>query len=132
MDEGKRGVLSIKADIADVRFLPASSYETHHPTGMTIYADPPYAGNKLGGKTGVFQSFNHKEFWHVMRKWSKNNLVVISESRAPSDFKRIWSATSTVALGTGKKAKKYTDNLYVHENIYRLLSRPARREIASI
>ena len=30
------------------------------------------------------------KFWETMRKWSKNNIVVISEREAPKDFKKVW------------------------------------------
>ena len=73
----------------NIDFIDSSSYDTFNPEGFLIYCDPPYKGNKLGISTSYFQSFDHSYFWNVMRKWSKNNLVIISESIAPKDFKKI-------------------------------------------
>ena len=33
-----------------------------------------------------------------MRKWSKHNLVVISEETSPKDFKKIWSQKKNIEL----------------------------------
>ena len=49
------------------------------------YGDPPYRGT-----TKIFNTvFNSDEFWNIMRKWSKDNIVVISEYQAPEDFECI-------------------------------------------
>ena len=37
-----------------------------------------------------FSGFDHEVFWDTMRIWSKDNLVFISETEAPSDFTEIW------------------------------------------
>ena len=48
-----------------------------------IYCDPPYDGTTKYTGTPDFDS---KLFWDVMRKWSENNDVYISEYVAPDDF----------------------------------------------
>ena len=53
-----------------------------------IYCDPPYANTKTYVSA---QDFNHEEFWETMRKWSKNNVVLITEENAPEDFRVVWS-----------------------------------------
>ena len=53
------------------------------PKGKLIYCDPPYQGTTGYGES----SFNHDAFWDVMRRWSKSNIVFISEYNAPRDFK---------------------------------------------
>ena len=35
--------------------------------------------------------FDTEEFWEIMRKWSKNNIVLISEMDAPEDFVEVWN-----------------------------------------
>ena len=87
--QGARSVLRIKPKISNVIFLDALSYEQHTPNNMLIYCDPPYINNQLSNK--LFQKFDHNIFWNTMRKWSKNNIVIISEKEAPEDFKCIWS-----------------------------------------
>lgn len=60
-----------------------ADYRTLTPNGAIIYCDPPYAGATGYGAVGEFDS---AEFWGVMRKWSTNNIVLVSEITAPPDF----------------------------------------------
>lgn len=75
----------------NVTFMESSDYTEHSPHGMTIYCDPPYEESIVSNKTlKGFRGFNHEVFWKTMREWSKENLVVISETKAPDDFICIW------------------------------------------
>ena len=65
-----------------------------------------------------------------MRKWSKKNLVIISEWSAPKDFKKIYSTESYVS--NHDITKRYEDNLYVHEDIYKKISLKCKRSIKEI
>ena len=65
-----------------------------------------------------------------MRKLSKNNLVIISESIAPKDFKKIWSSNSTASNTSG--SKKYKDNLYVYKTIYDNISKTVIKDIRKL
>jgi DNA adenine methylase len=67
--------------IAGVRF-ERREYHTLRPRGALIYCDPPYAGTK-GFSVGPF---DHERFWETMRRWSRCNTVIISETSAPTDF----------------------------------------------
>jgi len=80
--------MNILPDIKNVKFENAS-YDEYDLENFLIYCDPPYKNNNLTSK--YFDNFDHKNFWNVMRKWSKKNIVLISESNAPKDFKKIWS-----------------------------------------
>jgi site-specific DNA-adenine methylase len=143
MDEGYRAIMKMVPIVENVKFL-SGSYDEYLPENMLIYCDPPYKGNKLGDKNSLFQNFNHDEFWETMRNWSKKNIVIISESSAPKDFKKIWSAKSTVLIkikksGSTKKSykspvkqKKYIDNLYIHKNLYKQLSKRVKLDIKLI
>ena len=67
-----------------------------------IYADPPYLntqGYKLTGK------FNHDEFWNNMREMSRNNLIFISESECPKDFKIVFKKLNTITVDIEHKNK---------------------------
>ncbi len=99
----------------NVKFFDSSSYDEFEPKNLLIYCDPPYKDNNLNSK--YFKNFDHDKFWNVMRKWSKNNLVIISESTAPKDFIEIWSTTSRST--NISKTIKYKDCLYIHEKYYR-------------
>ena len=57
------------------------------PCGCVFYCDPPYANTKQYKNAA---NFDYDEFWQIMRDWSKNNIVIISEQNAPDDFKVIW------------------------------------------
>jgi site-specific DNA-adenine methylase len=113
LGEGYRGIMNIKPDIMTVNFLDSRNYYDFEPRGMLIYCDPPYLNNKFRVK--YFTGFNHDKFWQVMRNWSKNNIVVISESTAPDDFIEIWSADSTFT--NIYKTKKYKDCLFMYKKL---------------
>lgn len=59
-----------------------------------VYCDPPYH-NTTKYTVG---DFNSNEFWNIMREWSKNNTVIISEYVAPDDFEVIWSKSVTTDI----------------------------------
>lgn len=78
-----KGVLKIVPQIRDVDFQ-CVSYDEWQPDGAFVYCDPPYADT---GQSYFSTSFDTERFWDTMRKWSKNNIVIISEYKAPEDFK---------------------------------------------
>jgi len=59
------------------------NYKELNPTGATVHCDPPYSKTT---KYDYVKNFNTAEFWEYVRKWSKNNTVIISEYLAPDDF----------------------------------------------
>ena len=62
-------------------------YRLLEPTDAIIYCDPPYADTTKYDYIGNFDSV---EFWQIMEKWSKNNTVIISEYKAPDNWKCIY------------------------------------------
>ena len=94
----------INMNLENVKFLASNSYTKFEPAGMTIYCDPPYRGNTF--KCEHFDDFDHDEFWDTMRAWSKNNLVIISEYTAPSDFKCVWSKKMKTTFNSTNKTKR--------------------------
>jgi DNA adenine methylase len=94
------------------------SYNSHNPKNTLIYCDPPYKGTI--GYTGNKGGFNHDEFWNVMRKWSVNNLVIISEESAPKDFKCIWKKSYSRGRGfkSNKGGKNVVEKLFTHKKNY--------------
>lgn len=85
-DEARRNILkqSGSKGFNEIEFVQ-SDYRELSFANSVVYCDPPYAGT-----TQYSNSFNHSEFWDTMRKWSENNIVLISEETAPPDFKVIW------------------------------------------
>jgi len=68
--------------IKDVIFK-YKDYKECKPDNALIYCDPPYSNTT---KYDLFNGFDNNEFWEIVRIWSKNNLVFISEYIAPNDF----------------------------------------------
>lgn len=78
--------------------------------GNTIYCDPPYKNNTFNSEH--FSDFDHEDFWETMRKWSKNNLVIISEYTAPKDFKAIWKKKTNPNFSTTTRQR--VEKLYIY------------------
>ena len=112
-----RSVNRIASMIKNVKFK-ACKYQDIDPKNMLIYCDPPYKSNKY--QQSIFFQFDSEEFWVIMRKWSKSNIVVISEYKAPYDFRIIWKNEIKV-IHNGKTNTK-TEKLFIHEDLYKKLS----------
>lgn len=107
-NEAKTSLLRRHKFLKNVTFKH-SNYKNLEPKGQLIYADPPYFGTTEYG-----DSFDSKLFWNMMRKWSQDNVVIISEYQAPPDFKSIieWEHFSF----SGLKSKKTKERLFQHES----------------
>ena len=74
---------------------------------ILIYCDPPYKFNKFPVKyrtsTKKYNTFDIDEFWNIMREWSKNNYVFISEVEAPEDFVSVWERNTYRSVSQSKK-----------------------------
>ncbi len=116
-NETKRSLTKIAPIIQkkNVTFF-CKSYDKWKPKNSLVYCDPPYK-NKKGYKVKKRDDeFDHNKFWEIMRKWSKHNYVVISEEKAPKDFKKIWCQAKHRTLNKQKKHKK--ECLFVHESLF--------------
>jgi len=83
-----------------------------------IYCDPPYKST-LQRYTGHSQlnQFDHDNFWSFVRKLSKKNIVVVSETIAPDDFQCIWS--KKIYVGVAPKSNQYRyEKLFVYNKLY--------------
>ena len=78
----KNSLMKKMSTMADVEF-DWRDYKSLFLKGCLIYCDPPYANTTK--YTGV-PDFDSEEFWNIMRAWSKDNDVYISEYEAPDDF----------------------------------------------
>lgn len=96
--EAKANLLNQVERLQDTVFEQCD-YKTLQPKDAVIYCDPPYKDTK-GYSTG---KFNHEEFWEIMRKWSKSNIVLISEETAPDDFECIWHKDMTRCVNAKNK-----------------------------
>jgi len=126
LGQAYRGLMKAAKDVKNVKFDGPISYDEYDPKNMLIYCDPPYQGNKLGPK--LFQEFDHEKFWKTMRKWSRNNLVFISEWTAPKDFVKIWSTESVNANSSA--TVRYIDCLFVHKDLADIIPTDVMDEIS--
>lgn len=83
---GKRNAQKQSPNLQGIKFINGSYDEYSDFKNCLIYCDPPYEGT-TSYKTGAF---NHAKFWDWCRKMSENNLVFISEYKAPEDFTCVW------------------------------------------
>lgn len=97
----KNSLLRKMSTMSDVKF-DWVDYKTLNPKGCLIYCDPPYANTTK--YTGV-PTFDSNEFWDVMRRWSKDNDVYISEYEAPADF------VSVLDIPTKTNIRDKSDNV---------------------
>lgn len=81
--DGRNSILRRLPKLMDVQFQ-CTSYTYLKPENAVIYCDPPYENT-----TKYSMIFDHVQFWNVMRQWSQNNKVYISEYKAPADFECI-------------------------------------------
>lgn len=88
--------------------ISQADYRTLNPKDALVYCDPPYANSKeYAGQEG----FDSDEFWDVVRRWSKDNTVIVSERVAPSDFESIWEHAHNVQMT--KNQVKTTEKLFL-------------------
>lgn len=106
----RRLLMDLKEPLQNIK-LVSNSYDSFKPKKMTIYCDPPYRGNKFG--TEHFSNFDSDAFWDTMRKWSKNNLVFISEYEAPDDFLCIWKKKMKTRFNNVQKER--VERLFIYK-----------------
>ena len=97
-----------KDKLKDIHF-DCCSYDEWDPHKMLIYCDPPYQETKFPIRyrtdTKEYDIFDNKHFWDVMREWSKDNYVFISETSAPPDFEMIWSKSTHRSASQSEKTR---------------------------
>jgi DNA adenine methylase len=89
------------------------SYLDLTPKNMCIYCDPPYKNTE--GYSANRDEFDSALFWETMRKWSKDNMVFISEQTCPPDFQSVWSHLKKRTLTDNLKNRKVKrEHLFVY------------------
>lgn len=99
--EAKRSILKKHKNLKHVTFQ-YRNYKNLNPENCLIYCDPPYHGTTRYS----FGISDISKFWDTMRKWSERNIVIISEYRAPKDFKCIWECEHVKSVGTGQTVER--------------------------
>ena len=93
--------------ILNIKYFCLDYHDLINFQNCVIYVDPPYAGTK---KYDTSKDFNYEEFWQIIRKISKNNIVFVSEMHAPEDFKIVWEME--VKRTIGDRTIKAIERLY--------------------
>lgn len=111
--ERKKNLLEQMKSLQDVQF-GVSDYRDLKPNNSLIYCDPPYIDKKQ--YLEIEKEFNSEEFWTIVREWSKNNIVLISEENAPDDFDVIWEKDVTRSVNAKHKTS-VTEKLFIHNSL---------------
>lgn len=93
----------------------AMDYSKSNPRGFVIYCDPPYCNTK---KYLNATTFDYDKFWSVMRKWSKDNIVLVSEQNAPDDWISIWQQSVSRSIKATDKSKSIEQLFIYKEKIH--------------
>ena len=102
---------SLKTNI-DIKVFGFDFESLNIPQNALIYCDPPYAGT-TGYNGGDFDS---DRFWEWAREVSKQNLLAVSEYKAPDDFVPILEIAKTCQYSATNNAKKALEKLFIHES----------------
>lgn len=111
--EAKDNLLEQAPNLKDIKFS-CKDYRYYNEVnlkGFVIYVDPPYQNTKQYANA---TKFDYDEFWQIMRDWSKNNIVLISEESAPDDFECIWEQEVSRSIKAIDKSKS-TEKLFIYK-----------------
>lgn len=113
--ESLNNILEQAPNLHDVKFACKDYryYNNVNLKGFVIYVDPPYQNTKQYANA---TNFDYEEFWETMRRWSKDNIVIISEQNAPDDFKCIWEQEVSRSIKATDKSKA-TEKLFVYNKV---------------
>lgn len=106
--ESKDNILS--QNLEDIIFIN-DDYRNLKTTNSVIYCDPPYENQKQYANS---LHFDYDEFWDCMRKWSENNIVLISKLNAPKDFECIWEKSVSRSIKSADKSRD-TEKLFIYK-----------------
>lgn len=107
--EAKNNLLKQSKNLKDIIFC-CFDYQKLSPMKSVIYCDPPYQNTKQYANS---QNFDYEIFWDIMRKWSKDNIVLISELNAPNDFECIWEQEVSRSIKANDKSKA-VERLFIY------------------
>lgn len=108
--EARRNIENQAERLQKINFACKDYRAYREPEHCTIYCDPPYAGTKQYVNSG---KFDYAEFWNIMRRWSKKNIVIISERAAPEDFTCIWEQPVLRTIDNTKRIRT-AERLFLH------------------
>lgn len=127
-------IMKLKPLTKYITIKSTRSFSDYEPHNQLIYLDPPYLNTKRTTNNDYLKDFDTYEFWKTATKWSKDNLVFISEVKEniPRKYKDKYSIMwrrkthrsvdkvkdqfKTECLFLHKSWAKYYDEDYEYEN----------------
>lgn len=106
LEEQIPNLKGITFDCCDYRQLPTTK-------NYMIYCDPPYENTKQFKNS---THFDFGEFWQLMREWSVDNFVIISELSAPDDFVCIWQKDVQRSMKSTDSTMRAVEKLFTHKD----------------
>ena len=98
--------------LKDVKFTCKDYRKVEIPKNTVVYCDPPYENTTKYSN----ENFDTNVFWDYMRKISENNVVLISELKAPDDFVCIWQKKVLRTMDRNKDNYfSSTEKLFIHK-----------------
>lgn len=112
-DEAKRNLLSQVPNLKGIKWK-AIDYRLmkRDISGYVIYCDIPYINT-----TGYQSEFDHDEFWQWAREMSKENVVLVSEQKAPDDWTAIWQQSVKRTLDNNSRFNGEEKLFILSENL---------------
>ena len=105
LDKDANRVSKIAGKLKKVSFSHGLYTQYSKLKGYVIYCDPPYQQqSQYYDENNKLRCFNHNTFWEWCRKMSEDNLIFISEYKAPKDFEKIYT---NVVRTSGKNKNEH-------------------------
>ena len=111
--EGKRNLEAQISMLKGIEFECIDYKQINQPKGMMIYCDPPYENVKQFANS---QKFDYIQFWEIMRQWSVDNYVIISELNAPDDFICIWQKDVQRSIKSDDSKIRAIEKMFVYKD----------------
>ena len=104
-------VQKIAEKVRGVEFSTGDYNNFSRLNNYVIYCDPPYSDTE----NRYAKKFDSEKFWDWCRKMSTNNIVFVSEYKAPKDIESIFQSSHRLTgdLKLRTEDKRRTERLYV-------------------
>lgn len=93
-------------DLQDISFTHCDYKEWSDKKNCLFYLDCPYASCVRPWPIN-YEGFDHDIFWEWVRAMSQDNICIVSEYNAPSDFECIYTKIVTVCNRYGQKKSQH-------------------------
>lgn len=114
-NERIRNLIKQAPNLKNIYFETKNYLDINNIMNYTIYADPPYfQENSKKPKYVGQQKFIEDEFWNWCRKIGKNNTLLISNYKAPNDFRCIFEKEHRI-FSKNAHEKISVERLFIYE-----------------